>query len=150
VFTGALHWSLSRARPIQSIPPHGISVRSILILSTQLRLVVSLLLAFSPISYMHSFLLIRATCPADLIPLHLIILVFGEEFISPMRIIFHVLFLVNCYISTTVKSINDVPFHCVICTSFIFFKTRSFVTDGKIMDICREVVLEILKCQVQF
>jgi hypothetical protein len=32
VFTRALHWSLSWARSIQSIPSHPISVRSILIL----------------------------------------------------------------------------------------------------------------------
>jgi hypothetical protein len=34
----ALHWSLSRARSMQSIPSHSISLRSILILSTHLRL----------------------------------------------------------------------------------------------------------------
>jgi hypothetical protein len=33
-----VHWSLSWARLIQSIPPHPISLRSILILSTHLRL----------------------------------------------------------------------------------------------------------------
>jgi hypothetical protein len=38
VFTRALHWSLSWARSIQSILPHPISLRSILILSTHLRL----------------------------------------------------------------------------------------------------------------
>jgi hypothetical protein len=37
-FTRALHWSLSLARSIQSIPSHPISLRSILILSTHLRL----------------------------------------------------------------------------------------------------------------
>jgi hypothetical protein len=38
VFTRALHWSLPWARSIQSIPSHPISIRSILILSTHLRL----------------------------------------------------------------------------------------------------------------
>jgi hypothetical protein len=38
VFTRALHWSLSCARSIQYIPSHPISLRSILILSTHLRL----------------------------------------------------------------------------------------------------------------
>jgi hypothetical protein len=38
VFTRALHWSLSWARSIQSIPSHLISLRSILTLSTHLRL----------------------------------------------------------------------------------------------------------------
>jgi hypothetical protein len=37
-FTRALHWSLSWARSIQSPPSHPISLRSILILSTHLRL----------------------------------------------------------------------------------------------------------------
>jgi hypothetical protein len=36
VFTRARHWSLSRARRIQSIPPHPISPRSSLILSFHL------------------------------------------------------------------------------------------------------------------
>jgi hypothetical protein len=38
VFTRALHWSLSWSRSIQSIPSHPFSLRSILILSTHLRL----------------------------------------------------------------------------------------------------------------
>jgi hypothetical protein len=38
MFTRALHWSLSWARSIQSTPSHPISLRSILILSTHLRL----------------------------------------------------------------------------------------------------------------
>jgi hypothetical protein len=38
VFTRALHWSLSRARSIQSTPSHPISLRSILILSNHLHL----------------------------------------------------------------------------------------------------------------
>jgi hypothetical protein len=38
MLTGALHWSLSCARLIQSTPSHPISLRSILILSTHLHL----------------------------------------------------------------------------------------------------------------
>jgi hypothetical protein len=38
VFTRALHWSRSWARSIQSVPSHPISLRSILIFSTHLRL----------------------------------------------------------------------------------------------------------------
>jgi hypothetical protein len=38
VFKRALHWSLSWARSIQSIPSNPISIRSILILSSHLRL----------------------------------------------------------------------------------------------------------------
>jgi hypothetical protein len=38
VFTGTFHWSLFWARSIQSIPPHPVSLRAILILTTHLRL----------------------------------------------------------------------------------------------------------------
>jgi hypothetical protein len=57
VFTKALHWSLSWATSIKSMPSHSISLTSILILFTQLRLVfpvVSFLLAFPPIFHIHS------------------------------------------------------------------------------------------------
>jgi hypothetical protein len=53
-FTRALHWPLSWAKSIQSIPSHP---RSILILSTHLRLGLpsgSFLLDFTPIFYIHS------------------------------------------------------------------------------------------------
>jgi hypothetical protein len=50
VFTRALHWSLSSARLIQSIPPHPISPSTYILVI----LVVSFLLAFPSISYMHS------------------------------------------------------------------------------------------------
>jgi hypothetical protein len=80
MFTRALHWSLSWARSIQSIPPHPVSVRSILILSTHMRRSLhsglSFLLAFPPISYMHSSCPpIRDTRPAHLILLDLIIFI---------------------------------------------------------------------------
>jgi hypothetical protein len=55
VFAKVLHWYLSWARSIQSIPSHPISLRSILILSPSYALafpVVSFLLAFSLIFYM--------------------------------------------------------------------------------------------------
>jgi hypothetical protein len=56
MFTRSLHWSLSWARSIQSIPPHHI-LRSMLILSSHLRLGLpssSFLLAFPPKFHMHS------------------------------------------------------------------------------------------------
>jgi hypothetical protein len=57
VFTRALHWSLSWDISIQPNPSQPISLRSILILPTHLRLGFPsglFLLAFPPISYMHS------------------------------------------------------------------------------------------------
>jgi hypothetical protein len=58
VFRRALHWSLFWTRSIQSIPPHSLSLRSILILSSRLHQslpsVVFFLLDFPPKSYMHS------------------------------------------------------------------------------------------------
>jgi hypothetical protein len=83
VFISALHWSLSWARSIQSMPPHPISLRSIFTLYTQLRvffLVVSFLLAFPPISYIHSSSPIRATFPVHLILLALVkLILLGQE-----------------------------------------------------------------------
>jgi hypothetical protein len=73
--TRALHWSLSWARTIQSTPYHPIALRSILILSTHLRLgLPSGLLPFgSPTNILYAFPLspIRATCSDHLIQNHL-------------------------------------------------------------------------------
>jgi hypothetical protein len=64
VFTGALHWSLSRARSI--IPSHPIYLKAILILSTHLRLGFPSGPSPSgfPTNILHAFLFstIRATC----------------------------------------------------------------------------------------
>jgi hypothetical protein len=85
VFTTAYHWSLSWARWVQSVPPHPISLRSILLLSSQSGLVISngLLPYDFPIKTLYVLLvsLIHATCPAHLILLDFIIqIIFGEEY----------------------------------------------------------------------
>jgi hypothetical protein len=53
-FTRAPHLFLSWARPVQFTSPHPISPRSILILSTHLRLGLPFPLAFPPMSYTRS------------------------------------------------------------------------------------------------
>jgi hypothetical protein len=82
-FTRPLHLFLSWARPIQSTSPHPTSPRSILILSTRLRLRLpsGLFPSGYPTNALHAFLFspIRATWPAHLILLDLIILIILRE-----------------------------------------------------------------------
>jgi hypothetical protein len=79
VFTRVLHWSLSWSRSIQSIPSHPTSLKSILILSTYLRLGLPSGLFpsyfLTNILYAFSFSPIRATWHALLILLDFIILI---------------------------------------------------------------------------
>jgi hypothetical protein len=76
--------ALSRARCIQSMSSHSISLRSILILSFHLRLgllVVSFLQVFRPEFSMPFSSLVRTKCPAHLIFLDLsTLIIFGEAF----------------------------------------------------------------------
>jgi hypothetical protein len=76
VFTRTLHWSLSWAISIQPTPSHPISLSSILILSTNLRLGLprGLFPSGYPTNILYAFLVspIRATCPAHHILLDLI------------------------------------------------------------------------------
>ena len=85
--TSVHHLSLSWARPIQSIYPHPTSWRSILILSTHLRLGLpsGLFPSGFPTKTLYTPLTtpIRATCPAHLILLDFITrTILGEEYKS--------------------------------------------------------------------
>jgi hypothetical protein len=80
MFTRAQDWSLSRARTIQSISPHPLSLTSILILSSHIHLglpSLSFLLAFTshqnPTCFCFSPM--RATYPTHLLLLDLIFLI---------------------------------------------------------------------------
>jgi hypothetical protein len=86
-FTSARHLSLSWAIQIQSMPPHPTSWRSILILSSHLRLCHPSRLFPSGFPtktlYMPCLSPIHATCPAHLILLDLITrTILGEQYIS--------------------------------------------------------------------
>jgi hypothetical protein len=91
VFTRTLHWSLSLARWIQSIPPHPIPLRSILTLFTYLCLLSGLFPSGFPnnILYAFPFSPNRATCPAHIILIDFIILIIlGKEFAAPQYAVF--------------------------------------------------------------
>jgi hypothetical protein len=72
-----LHWSLSWVRSTQSIPPHHLSSKVILILSTDLCLVSGF-----PTNIIHASLFcpFHAACPASLMHLCLIILILSEQY----------------------------------------------------------------------
>jgi hypothetical protein len=82
VFTRALHWSLSWANSVQSIPPHPISLRSILILFTHLH--VGLSNGLVPSGFPTKILYASVFFPFVLMPfpshpLHLVITVIHGE-----------------------------------------------------------------------
>jgi len=84
-FTKTHHWPLSWASCIQSPPSRPFSLRSVLILSFRLRLVLPSALSPSglPTKILYAFVILpmRATCPAHLIILELLILIiFGEAY----------------------------------------------------------------------
>ena len=93
-FTSALHLSVFLASSIQSTPPHPNSWRSIVILSSHLRLGLptSLFTSAFPTKtlYTHLHYPIRATCPAHLILLDFITrTILGEEYNWFLPILIH-------------------------------------------------------------
>jgi hypothetical protein len=92
MFTRALHWSLSWAISIQSIPPHPNTLRSILIWSTHLYL--GLLNGLFPYGLctclFSSFSCptpIRATCPAHVILFESNILYYSWQIVKVMKLL---------------------------------------------------------------
>jgi hypothetical protein len=102
VFIRALHWSISSARSIQSIPPHPISLRSIVILFTHLRhgLPRGLFPSGFPINSLYTILfsLCYMTCPShppiiqgnrpgprSFLIFHNKLIFYGEELLSPCQ-----------------------------------------------------------------
>jgi hypothetical protein len=92
MFTRALHWSLSWARLIQSIPPQLISTRSILILSSYrcLKLMSGLSISGFPTKILYTFLFsaIHAICPANFSLLNFITLAKNTSYEAPHYAVF--------------------------------------------------------------
>jgi hypothetical protein len=81
VFTTVRHWSLTSARRIQSIPPHPISLMSVLILSSYLRLGLpgGLFPSGFPSKTLYAFVF-SPTSVLHALPISSRLITFGEEY----------------------------------------------------------------------
>ena len=137
--TSVGHLSLSWASPIQSIYPHPTSWRSILILSTHLRLGLhrGLLPSGFPTKTLYTALFspIRATCPAHLIHLDFISrTILGEEYRSFSSSLCN---LLHSPVTSSLLGAN-------ILLNTMFSNTLSFLSSRNVSDQHTATSLKIL------
>ena len=121
--TSVRHLSLSRASPIQSTHPHPTSWRSILILSTHLRLGLpsGLFPSCFPTKTLYAPLSspIRVTCPAHLILLDFITrTILGEETAH----------IISLYWSCCVLTVYKLLYNCYCTTGWLLSKEKLHVS----------------------
>ena len=143
-FKSVRHLSLSWASPIQSIYPHPTSWRSILILSTHLRLSLlsGLLLSGFPSKTLYTLISspIRATCPAHLILLDFITrTILGVQYKSFSSSLCN---LLNSPVTSPLLGPN-------ILLNTMFSNTLSFLSSRSVNDQVSHPYKQQAKCKTQ-